>query len=87
MRSSRRRCLLSFKALEKLIFNELFNRVAHSAGPGTWGHLAAYGAMLGHPRAILGELGAILGPTWANLGAILGQSWGHLGPILGFFRV
>mgnify|MGYP001456798506 CR=1 FL=1 len=33
--------------------------------------------------AILGPLGAFLGPPWGRLGAILGPSWGHLGAILG----
>ena len=31
------------------------------------------------PEALLGPLGAVLGPSWGCLGAILGPSWGHLG--------
>ena len=35
--------------------------------------------ILKHLAAILGHLGAILGPSWGHLGVILGPSWGQLG--------
>ena len=38
------------------------------------------GAAWGRPGAVLGRLGAVLGPSWGRLGAILRPSWGLLGP-------
>ena len=42
------------------------------------GHLGQEG-YLRHLAAILGHLGAMLGPSWGHLGVILGPSWGQLG--------
>ena len=41
----------------------------------SYDHIAFYTDL----GAILGRLGAILGPSWGHFGASLGPSWGQLG--------
>ena len=64
------------------LFLLLFNRSAHSAGPGCYPDRSVLGTILGASWAILGHLGTILGPSWAILApswAILRGLWGVLG--------
>ena len=65
----------------------LFNRFAHSAGPGRSSSVPAvgcfgdgFGLVLG---SFWGHFGVILGSVWDHFGVILGSFWDHFGVILG----
>ena len=67
------------------MFEGLFNRFAHSAGPYcsiAGACLRARGAFGGPPGAAWGPLGGLLGASWGAAGGLWGASWTVLGRFL-----